>query len=147
MTTDSEQQPGTKAKCGTGWKTSAGTIAGVVFWMIIGAFVFNALTPEKPPQQGLRITNTGSQSVDVRNASASWGDNKVLTLHPGMSGFGCFATAISSASAAEAFLVLAIVNFSCLDLLLLEFSGLRVSAKGPALAMTKTDRQAGGFLP
>jgi hypothetical protein len=40
--------------------------------------------------QFLQITNTGSPSVDIRNASASWGDNRVLTLHPGTSGFWMF---------------------------------------------------------
>lgn len=42
------------------------------------------------PKQDLRITNTGSQSVDIRNASDLWPDNKALTLHPGMSGFWMF---------------------------------------------------------
>lgn len=38
---------------GSGWKERMGPIMHVVFWMIVGALIFNSLTPEKPPQQGL----------------------------------------------------------------------------------------------
>jgi hypothetical protein len=61
---------------------------GVVILISVGALLTLALTE---PQQDLRIKNTGSQSVDVRNVSARWPDDKVLTLHPGMSGFWIFA--------------------------------------------------------
>jgi hypothetical protein len=62
-------------------------ILGILIWIMLGAAVAFAL---KKPTQDLRITNIGSQSVDIRNASELWPDNKVLTLHPGMNGFWMF---------------------------------------------------------
>lgn len=70
-----------------GWRKSTITILGIVIWITIGATATFSL---KKPKQDLRITNTGSQSVDIRNDSEWWPDNKVLTLHPGMSGFWMF---------------------------------------------------------
>ena len=80
--------PGTST-CGS--QSRAGTIAGVVFWMIMGALVFNGLTTKKLPQQGLRITNTGSESVDIRKlARWSWQEEE-WTLPPGETFIGKFA--------------------------------------------------------
>jgi hypothetical protein len=62
-------------------------ILGIAFWILVGAALTFGL---RKPQQGLHITNTGSRSVDIRNVSASWGDDKVLTLHPGMTGLWTF---------------------------------------------------------
>jgi hypothetical protein len=59
----------------------------VCFWTLVALAIILAT---KKPHQGLHITNTGSQSVDIRNVSASWGDDKVLALHPGMTGFWTF---------------------------------------------------------
>jgi hypothetical protein len=57
-------------------------ILGIAFCIMVGANVTFSLTK---PKQDLLITNTGSQSVDIVNASAPWWDRKVLTLHAGMS--------------------------------------------------------------
>lgn len=63
------------------WSLIPGATVGVLLLLSSGRLERTQL---------LQITNTGSQSVDVRNASASWGDRRVLTLHPGMSGFWMF---------------------------------------------------------
>jgi hypothetical protein len=60
---------------------------GFVPWICFGVILVIALSK---PQQGLTITNTGSQSVDIRNISKFWWDEKGLTLHPGMSGWWKF---------------------------------------------------------
>jgi hypothetical protein len=79
------------AECPKSWKERMGPIMHIVFWMIVGAFVFNAIFPEKPPQQGLRITNTGSQSVEIRRlARWSWQEDE-WTLPPGETFIGTFA--------------------------------------------------------
>ena len=67
----------------SGWKKPAVMILGFVPWICFGVVLVIALSK---PQQGLTITNTGSQSVDIRNISKFWWDEKGLTLHPGMSG-------------------------------------------------------------
>ncbi len=92
MTTD--ETPAAECPKGSAcnWKKSLGPIMGVVFWMIMGAFLFNALT-NMPPKQGLRITNTGSQSVDIRKlARWSWQEEE-WTLQPGETFFANFADA------------------------------------------------------
>ena len=79
------------AACPKSWKERIGPIMHVVFWMIVGALVFRSLTPNDPPQQGLRITNTGSQSVDIRKlARWSWQEEE-WTLPPGETFVGTFA--------------------------------------------------------
>lgn len=64
------------------WSLIPGAIVGAL--LAVSALQISGTLERK---QLLKITNTGSQSVDVRNASELWPDNKVLTLHPGMSGF------------------------------------------------------------
>jgi hypothetical protein len=56
---------------------------------MVGAIVTFSL---KKPKQDLLITNTGSQSVDIRNLADSWWNERrpTLTLHPGMTGFWMF---------------------------------------------------------
>lgn len=79
------------AECPSSWKERLRPIMGVVLWMIIGALVFNAFLPDKPPQQGLRITNTGSQSIEIRRlARWSWQEEE-WTLPPGETFVGTFA--------------------------------------------------------
>jgi hypothetical protein len=59
--------------------------------MMIGAFVFRVFTTGQSPKQGLRITNTGSQSIDVRKlARWSWQEEE-WTLHPGATFLWMFA--------------------------------------------------------
>jgi hypothetical protein len=79
----------------SGWRKPSVVILGIAFWILVGATLTFGL---RKPQQGLHITNTGSRSVDVRNSSASWGDDKVLTLLPGMTGVWTFRDLISSTS-------------------------------------------------
>jgi hypothetical protein len=62
-------------------------ILGIVMWIMIGAAATLNL---KKPRQHLQITNTGSQSVGIRNISDPWWEEKTLTLHPGMTGFWTF---------------------------------------------------------
>jgi hypothetical protein len=62
-------------------------ILGIVMWIMIGAAVTLNL---KKPRQNLQITNTGSQSVGIRNVSDPWWEEETLTLHPGMTGFWTF---------------------------------------------------------
>ena len=73
----------------SGWRKPTVTILGIVFWIVLGANVTFAL---KKPKQDLLITNTGSQSVDIRNVSDSWWNERrpTLTLHPGMTGIWMF---------------------------------------------------------
>jgi hypothetical protein len=64
-------------------------ILGIAFCIMVGANVTFSLTK---PKQNLLITNTGSQSVDIRNLADSWWNEKrpTLTLHPGMTGIWMF---------------------------------------------------------
>jgi hypothetical protein len=72
---------------------SWGTIVGILFWMVIGAWVFNALTGKQPPQQELRITNTGPVPVEIRKlARWSWNE-KEMTVQPGQTSYWKFANA------------------------------------------------------
>jgi len=89
MTCTETPATATPKESAAGWKNTLGWVMGAVFWMSMGALVYFGFSAKKP-QQGLQITNTGSQSVDIYNASASWGDNKTLTLHPGMTGYWNF---------------------------------------------------------
>ena len=89
----SEETPATPTpECPpSGSKKNTSTMLGIVFWMIIGALLFNTLLPKQVPKQGLRITNTGEQSVAIRNlARWSWNEEE-LTLHPGATGIWSFA--------------------------------------------------------
>lgn len=86
--TSAETPAAPSSKCSaSGWQKPTVMILGIAFWIMLGATVTFSL---KKPKQDLRITNTGSQSVDIRNVSEMWPDNKVLTLHLGMSGFWMF---------------------------------------------------------
>ncbi len=77
--------------CPKSWKERMGPIVHIVFWMIVGALLFRSLTPKNPPQQGLRITNIGSQSVEIRKlARWSWQEEE-WTLPPGETFVGTFA--------------------------------------------------------
>jgi hypothetical protein len=79
------------AACPKSWKERMGPIMQIVFWMIVGALLLRSLTPKNPPQQGLRITNTGSQSVEIRRlARWSWQEEE-WTLPPGETFVGTFA--------------------------------------------------------
>jgi hypothetical protein len=79
------------AACAKSWKERMGPIVHIVFWMIVGALLFRGLTPKTQPQQGLRITNTGSQSVEIRRlARWSWQEEE-WTLPPGETFIGTFA--------------------------------------------------------
>jgi hypothetical protein len=70
-----------------------GTIMGIVFWMVIGAWAFNILTGKQPPKQTLRITNTGAQPIEIRKlAKWSWNEEE-RTVHPGETSFWKFADA------------------------------------------------------
>lgn len=92
---ESPHAAGDPTKCGETTATAAtgqsscgsqdpvGTFLGIVFWMFIGALAFNSFTPKNPPQQTLRITNTGSQAVELRKlARWSW-QEEAFTVHPG----------------------------------------------------------------
>jgi hypothetical protein len=86
--TSTEAPASPSPKCpATGWQRTIVSLLGIALWIMLGAYVTLVL---KKPKQDLRITNTGSQSVDIRGVSAPWWDDKVLTLHPGMSGFWMF---------------------------------------------------------
>lgn len=89
--TSSETPSDPSPECSTkGWKQSMGPIMGIVFWMIIGAVVFNGFI-KQPPKQQLAITNTGSQSVDIRKLVRwSWLEEE-MTVHPGGTVFWKFA--------------------------------------------------------
>lgn len=70
---------------------SAGINWGYFWGMVFGASLAVLLTINlTKPKQQLRVTNTGSQSVDIRNVSDPWWDEKTLTLHPGMYGLWRF---------------------------------------------------------
>ena len=71
----------------SGWKKPSVMILGIVPWICLGAILTFALNK---PRQGLTITNTGSQSVDILNVSDPWWEEKRLTLHPGTSGWWKF---------------------------------------------------------
>jgi len=71
----------------SGWRKPTVMILGIVMWIMLGAAVTLNL---KKPRQNLQITNTSSQSVDIRNVSDPWWEEKTLTLHPGMTGFWTF---------------------------------------------------------
>jgi hypothetical protein len=72
----------------SGWqKRAASILAIVLFWTVVALAFTVAL---RKPKQWLRIENTGSQSVDIRDVSGPWWDEKTLTLHPGMTGLWHF---------------------------------------------------------
>jgi hypothetical protein len=69
-----------------------GTILGILFWMFIGAMAFNNFT-KQPPKQSLRITNTGSQPIEIRKlARWSWQEEQ-RTVVPGETSYWKFADA------------------------------------------------------
>jgi hypothetical protein len=64
---------------------------GFLWGMVFGASLAVSFTVSlTKPKQQLRLTNTGSQSVDIRNVSDPWWDEKTLTLHPAMYGLWRF---------------------------------------------------------
>ena len=73
----------------SGWQKPTITILGIVCLIMVGANVTFSLNK---PKQDLLITNTGSQSVDIRNLADSWWNERrpTLTLHPGMTGIWMF---------------------------------------------------------